>query len=465
MAEILFTHCNHLFYDSKQISKMQPYPPLETLIAAAFIRKHGFDVTLFDPTLTPPEAGFRAALQRHKPKLVVICEDSFNFIAKMCLKRNRETAFRLIQIARDSGIPVVINSPDSSLHPSDYLANGIHFVIVGEPENTLADLMRHLLRPSSIDISTIPGIFYVDGLLDGIRHTPCREPERELKLFPMPAWDLIDMQSYRNSWIRSHGFFSLNMASSRGCPYNCSWCAKPIFGPAYRLVPAKRAAEELRYLKEKFSPDQIWFADDVFAISPGWTNEFADAISETGAQLPFKIQSRCDLITEETAADLERAGCSEVWLGVESGSQRVLDAMRKGICVDQIHTARILLKNHGMRVGFFLQFGYPSETWPDIQNTIEMVRETIPDYVGISVSYPLPGTDFYDGVALDSNGRRNWLESGDLSMLFCAAYKDEFYAALHSAIHLEVDILNGRASGIHDRERLSELWAKVQGCV
>ncbi len=458
MADILFTHCNHLYNDSKQVSKMQPYPPLQTIIAAAHLRKQGLEVALFDTTLSTPESGFRAALKRHKPKLVVICEDNFNFIAKMCLKRNRETAFLLGHIAHDLDLPVVINSPDSSIHPIDYLTHGVDYVILGEPENTLLDLSAFVLGLSSGNISRIAGLSYIDS---GIRYTPRRKPETELNQFPMPAWDLIDIQSYRDSWIHSHGFFSLNMASSRGCPFQCNWCAKPIFGQTYRLVPAKRTAAELKYIKQEFGPDQVWFTDDVFALSPGWINELADEVSEIGAKLPFKIQSRCDLITDETASNLKRAGCSEVWLGAESGSQKILDAMEKGIRLDQIYAARNILKSHGIRVGFFLQFGYPNEAWEDIRSTIEMVRETVPDDIGISVSYPLPGTNFYDRVAIDINGKSNWMESGDLSVIFNAAYKNEFYVALHDAIHLEVDILNGRAGGTNDRQRLCELWAKI----
>jgi radical SAM superfamily enzyme YgiQ (UPF0313 family) len=443
------------------MQKMQPYPPLQTMIAAAYLREKGFDVALFDTTLNAPEQGFRNALAQYKPKLIAVCEDSFNFIAKMCLKRNRETAWSLAAIAREFDIPIVISSPDASDRAFEYLSHGADFAIIGEPENTLLEIARHVLGLTSGDVSQIPGLCYADRATGKTCHTAPREPEIELNHFPVAAWDLIDVPSYRNTWINAHGFFCLNMVSSRGCPYSCNWCAKPIFGQSYRHVSARRAAEEMKYLKQQCDPDQIWFADDIFALSPQWINRFGDEIRRMNAQIPFEIQSRCDLITGETASALQGAGCIKVWMGAESGSQRILDAMEKNLRVEEIYTARNILKRHGIRAGFFLQFGYPGETWKDIQSTIQMVRETVPDDVGISVSYPLPGTKFYNRVAAEVNANSNWLESGDLSVIFHATYRSEFYSALHDALHLEVDALNGRNAISLDCRHLHSLWTKV----
>ena len=215
----------------------------------------------------------------------------------------------------------------------------------------------------------------------------------------MPAWDLIDAGPYRQAWTAAHGLFSMNMVSSRGCPYHCNWCAKPIWGDTYHCRSARLVAEEMLELKTRFQPDHLWFADDIFALSQHWTLEFADAVESLGAQIPFKMQSRCDLMTRPTVAGLRRAGCSEVWMGVESGAQDVLDAMDKGTRLWQIPEARENLRRHGIRACFFLQFGYPGETWAEIEKTIALVRETRPDDIGVSVSYPLPGTAFHKMVS------------------------------------------------------------------
>ncbi len=460
MADVLLTHSNYLYDDQKQVHKMQPYPPLQTILAASVLRQAGFHIALFDTTLTPPEEGFRAALERHNPRVVAICEDSFNFLTKMCLKRNRDLTFSLAKIAAERRIPVVVSSSDASDRAAEYLAGDLNIVLIGEVEQTLLEVTRHFLGCSWHGIREIRGLAYRDPATGAVHHTPPRQPMRELEALPMAAWDLVEMPCYREAWAKAHGYFSLNMVSSRGCPYHCNWCAKPIYGQTYRFSPPERVAEEMCYLRETFRPDHIWFADDIFALSQRWTARFADEVDALGAQIPFKMQSRCDLMTGATVAALRRAGCAEVWMGAESGSQKILDAMEKGIRVEQIHAACGILRAHGIRVCLFLQFGYPGETWEDVQSTIRLVRETSPDDIGVSVSYPLPGTEFYSLVAAELGSKQNWSDSGDLAMMFRGTYTSEFYTALHDALHLEVDLRNGK-TGSADHGRLRDLWSRV----
>ena len=460
MADILLTHGNHLYHDRKQVRKMQPYPPLQTIVAAGFLRQEGFDVALFDPTLTSPREGFRAALDAHRPRLVAICDDSYNFLAKMCLERNRELALSMARMAGERGIPVIISSPDASDHPAAYLARGLDFVIVGEVEGTLLSAARCLLDDEHGAASSVAGLACRDPV-GGVRCSLPVESPRDLNTFPMAAWDLIDIPAYRDVWLKAHGVFSVNLVSSRGCPYRCNWCSKPIHGQTYRLYPPRRVAEEMLLLKSRFAPDHLWFADDVFSLSASWTEQFSEAVAGLQAEVPFKAQSRCDLMTPGTVAALKRAGCAEMWMGAESGSQRILDAMDKDIRVDEIFEARQNLKRQGIRAGFFLQFGYPGETWQDIQSTIRMVRETAPDDIGISVAYPLPGTKFYDRVAAELGAKQNWLDSEDMAMMFHGTYATEFYAALHDALHLEVGMRNG-VDSVSSHLRLRDLWSRVE---
>src|SRR5579862_856108 len=416
MAEILLTHSNHLFSDPKQVRKMTPYPPLQTLLAAAVLRERGWSVELCDVALvTSPEEEFRAAMGRERPRMVAVLEDNFNFLTKMCLTRNRELAFRMAEMAREAGARTVVNGADAADRPMEYLRAGFDTVIAGEVEGALAE---------------------VDRLPGGVWHGTSRVGD--LDSLPDASWDLVDMDAYRRAWIEAHGYFSLNLVSSRGCPYRCNWCAKPVFGSTYHFRSAGRVAREMLRLKKEFRAQHIWFADDIFALSGQWTRAFADAVDRLGAALPFKMQSRCDLMTRDTVSALRGAGCEEVWMGAESGSQKVLDAMDKGTRVEQIHEARENLKRHGIRVGYFLQFGYPGETWADIEKTIRMVRETRPDDIGVSVSYPLRGTKFYEQVVAGMGEKENWRDSDDLSMMFQGAYSTEFYRELAGALHAEV---------------------------
>ncbi len=426
MADVLLTHSNHLYSDRKQTAKMQPYPPLQTLIAAAVLREQGIDAAVFDPTLesgtNPPIGAFEAAVDLYRPRLVVVCEDDFNFISKMCLTRNRELAFHMAGIAARRGIPAAVHGSDASDHVREYTAAGFSFVLIGEVEQTLLELAQG--KPPR----TIPGL----------ASNPPRMVRTNLDALPLPAWDLVEMGCYRKAWISAHGHFSLNAVSSRGCPYRCNWCAKPVFGQNYHCRGARRVAEEMLHLKTAFGADHIWFADDIFALSPSWTKAFAADVEELGAQVPFKMQSRPDLMTRDTVAALKRAGCVEIWMGAESGSQKILDAMDKGTRVRQIYEARENLRRHGIRACFFLQFGYPGEQWNEIESTIRMVRETSPDDIGVSVSYPLRGTRFHKNVAAQIGAVANWSDSDDLAMMFRGAYPSEFYRALAHALHLEV---------------------------
>jgi anaerobic magnesium-protoporphyrin IX monomethyl ester cyclase len=381
--------------------------------AAALLRQRGRSVALCDVTLAEdPDALFRDAVERERPRMVAVVEDNFNFLTKMCLLRNRELAFRMAQSA---GVPVIVNGSDASDRAAEYLHAGFQTVIVGELERALED---------------------VDRLPKGIWRSTASVTD--LDSLPDAAWDLIDVEAYRAAWREAHGYFSLNLVSSRGCPYRCNWCAKPVFGSSYRFRSAERVAQEMLRLKREFKADHVWFADDIFALSPQWTRAFADSVEKLGAALPFKMQSRCDLMTRDTVSALKRAGCAEVWMGAESGSQRILDAMDKGTRVEQIYEAREHLRRHGIRACFFLQFGYPGETLEDIEATLRMVRQSAPDDVGISVSYPLPGTKFYDRVSQELGAKANWNDSDDLDMMFRGAYSTAFYRELAEAVHAEV---------------------------
>jgi radical SAM superfamily enzyme YgiQ (UPF0313 family) len=250
------------------------------------------------------------------------------------------------------------------------------------------------------------------------------------------------------------------VVASRGCPYRCNWCAKPISGDAFQLRPPQLVAAEICELKEVYGVEHIWFGDDIFALNQHWVQQFADAMEALQCCLPFKIQSRANLMTRETVSGLKRAGCAEVWMGVESGSQKVLDAMDKGLSIAEIEDARARLGDAGIPACYFLQFGYPGEQWEDIQKTIELVRNTRPHDIGVSFSYPLPGTAFFDRVQEQIGSKANWTDSDDLCLMFTAAYKDDFYLALRNALHAEVDFWrdSGSAKSAPD---LAGLWQQV----
>lgn len=458
MADVLLTHSYHLYYDRKQTRKMQPYLPLGTLYAAALLRSAGISIALFDTMLNDPEQHFQEALERHHPRVVVVYEDNFNFLTKMCLTRMRDVAYHIVERSRASGATVLVNGSDASDHALDYLRQGFNYVLLGEAETTLLELVQRLLKRGGEETESIPGLAC---LMDGkVVRTGSRPLMRDLDVLPLPARDLIDIDLYRNAWQSKHGFFSLNMVASRGCPYRCNWCAKPIYGDSFTVRSPRSVAEEMHQLKYEFGATHLWFADDIFGLRAPWVRDLADAVERLDAAIPFKMQSRVDLMTANNVRALRRAGCAEAWMGAESGSQAVLDAMEKGTHVDQIAKARENLRREGIRACYFLQFGYPGETWQDIQKTAELVRETRPDDIGVSVSYPLPGTRFFERVRAQLGNKTNWSDSEDLSMMFQGAYTDKFYHALHDALHAQVDSQNG--VGLSDKNSQKSAASKAQ---
>ena len=466
MADVLLTHSYHLYYDRKQVRKMQPYPPLGTLYAAALLRSAGISVAVFDTMLNDPEAGFQNALRQHRPRIVVVFEDNFNFLSKMCLTRMREVAYYILDTSLQAGATVLVNGSDASDHALEYLQRGFRCVLLGEAEFTLLEAVSHLLEQDEDALDRVAGMAHLHKQSAKLVKTPQRAFVRDLDHLPFPSRDLVDTNQYRSAWKAAHGYFSLNIVASRGCPYRCNWCAKPIYGDSFSVRSAATVAAEIRELKFNFGADHLWFADDIFGLRAKWVRDLAAEVEKLDAAIPFKVQSRVDLMTPDNVSALRRAGCAEVWMGAESGSQKILDAMDKGTRVDQISKARENLRHEGIRACYFLQFGYPGETWHDIQSTIRLVHDTRPDDIGVSVSYPLPGTKFFERVQAQLGEKTNWSDSGDLSMMFQGAYTNEFYRALHDALHAQVDSWNSIRSKAtheeqHERQEPEEAWQRV----
>ncbi|MBA3663408.1 MAG: B12-binding domain-containing radical SAM protein [Bacteroidetes bacterium] len=429
---ILITHSYFIRLDLKQLSSETPYPPLATLYVASFLRANGHEIKIADLQFAHSPNAIDPFLTEFKPDVLVIYDDGFNYLTKMCLTNMREAAFAMQKLAREKNIPVIVSSSDATDHILEYCNQGADYVIIGEAEITLKELVEKL--DSKNPSKEINGLAFVEN--GKVIKTAPRQVSRDLDLFPKPAWDLIDIEPYKKIWINRHGYFSLNFVTTRGCPYKCNWCAKPIYGNRYNSHSPQYVVEMIKEAYSRFKFDHIWFADDIFGLKPGWLNEFASLIKKEGIKIRYKIQSRADLLLEEeNIKHLAQSGCQTVWLGAESGSQKILDAMDKGIKVDEIRRAVHLLKQHKIQAGLFLQFGYPGENADDLKRTVDMVKELVPDDIGISVSYPLPGTGFYERVKEQLPNKSNWTDSDDLQLMFKNTYSADFYKHLHRYVH------------------------------
>ncbi len=441
MKNILFSHSYFLRFDPKQWATGHPYAPLGTLYAAALMRENGYSVSLFDTMFAKQPEEVIPHLEKSKPGFFVLYDDGFNYLTKMCLINMRQAAFKMIKLAKERGCTVIVSSSDSTDRYEMYLDEGADFILLGEAEHSLLELVNAVSNVVGGDTNHGEEIlFHIEGLAfkqnNAVIKTQRRNVLKDLDSLPFPAWDLVDMEPYRKMWLKHAGYFSMNMGTTRGCPFKCNWCAKPIYGNRYNTRSPENVVAELKTLKEKFRFDHIWFCDDIFGLKPGWINQFANLVEKENLRFKFKMQGRVDLLLQENnIKDLARAGCTNIWMGAESASQKILDAMDKGTTVEQIYEATRLLKKNGINPSFFIQFGYPGETKEDIEKTINMINELLPHEIGISVSYPLPGTVFFEKVKTELKEKTNWTDSDELALMFRNTYQPAFYKQLHRYVH------------------------------
>lgn len=464
MLSILVAHSYFLRFDQKQLERAKPYPPLATLQVAASLREAGHQVAVFDAMLASGVGDHDEQLRVVQPQLALFYEDNFNFLSKMCLGKMRQAACEMIANAHRLGARVIAAGSDASDAPAAYLAAGADVVLIGEGLTALRALVQRLdANPRITAAQLVEDISDTAAIIDGkVTVTKAAAHFPDQRQSSRPAWDLIDIERYRSTWRAAHGYFSLNMAASRGCSFRCSWCAKPIWGNHYLQRDAAEVAAEMTYLKRAFDPDHVWFADDIFGFRVDWVSKFAAAVHAENGSVPFTIQTRADLVSSNMAHALKDAQCREVWIGAESGSQRVLDAMNKGTKVEEISLARARLAAENIRVGFFIQLGYLDEQLEDLLATRTLIESARPDDIGVSVSYPLPGTRFYELVRQQLQAKTHWQESNDLEMMFEGTYSSAFYRSIRDLLHEQVSLDRQKhsheADYQHARRSLQRRW-------
>ncbi len=453
---VLFTHSYHLKRDPKQWRVGKPYPPLGTLMALAAARAAGHEAELHDAQFAAGAEDLRAPLERLRPDVLVIYDDDFNWLTKMCLSVMEREALRMVQLGRAHGCRVLVRGSDATDHRARFLDAGAEAVLLGDGELTLVEWLAAIESGAPTD--AVRGLAW--RAPDGPRDSGRRPTPVDLDVLPSPAWDALDLEPYRRMWRARHGLFSLNAVSSRGCPYGCNWCAKPLFGRQYFVHSPARVAHEIARLRA-LGAEHVWFGDDIFGLTPEWAGALAEAVLARGARTPFMAQTRADLmVKDELRRALVRAGLHTAWLGAESGSQKILDAMDKGLRVEETREAVRKLRADGVRVGLFLQYGYLGETRADIDATLRLLEELLPDEIGVSVSYPLPGTPFYDKVRAQLGPKTNWTDSDDLDPLRPGAYSAADYRLVHHHTHM---LFRARHGLRELRELLRRPWRATRG--
>jgi anaerobic magnesium-protoporphyrin IX monomethyl ester cyclase len=440
MAELLLTHGYFLYEDPKELQIMKPYAPLGILYLCSHLRKRGFDVDVFDTTFSSRDALFQH-LRTETPSVLGIYANLMT----------RGNVVEILKVAHEAGWKTIVGGPEPGAYALEYLQAGADFVVFGEGELTMQDLLE-AFRAGAIDsCANIPGIAYLDQA--GIMHeTPQRAQIADLDSQPWPARHAIDIGRYVKTWRDAHGKGSVNFITARGCPYKCRWCSHQVFGQTHRRRDPLLVVDEVEFLLKTYSPDMVWVSDDVFTINHKWIRDYTAEMRRRGLHIPFECISRADRLNAEMLDLLAELGCFRVWIGSESGSQRILDSMDRGVKVEQVQQAVALTRERGIQSGMFLMWGYEGEELDDIEATIRHVSVSQPDIFFTTVSYPIKGTPYYNKVSDRLVQLKPWGVGSDREIKIKGRHSRSFYSYADKLLRDEVQLarLNGTPAADSD---------------
>ena len=414
--DILLTHGYFLCEDPHELSVMKPYPPLGILYISAYLKREGFDVAVFDSTFSS-RFEFQATLEsRHPPVVGIYC----NLMTKF-------NVIEMVQSAKQAGAIVVLGGPEPSSYVDEYLAAGADVVVFGEGEKALADLLPRLATDGPHKLAGVLGIAYKceEG---SIVCTPRRGQLPDLDSLPDPDREAIDVDRYVETWRTHHGMGSVSLICARGCPFKCEWCSHSVYGHTHRRRSPERVANEVEFLLDRYRPDQLWYADDVFTIHHPWFFQYAAELKRRSIRVPFECISRADRLNEDVIDRLAEMGCSRLWIGSESGSQRVLDAMRREVTIEQVQAMTHALKRRGIETGMFIMLGYEGEEITDLEATVDHLKKSAPDVFLTTVAYPIKGTEYHKKVDDRVLARADWRKRTDRDLGVKGRHSQRFYS-------------------------------------
>lgn len=435
--DLLLTHGYFLFEDPAERKVMKPYPPLGILYLSAYLKTRGFEVELFDSTFESLQA-FETYLARLRPPVV-------GLYANLMTKAR---VLRMMRLAKKQGCHVVVGGPDPPYYAEEYLAHGADVVVIGEGEQTLEALLPELQRGNTTRLEHIAGLAYRDEF-GRVRRTPPRTLLPHLDALPLPDREAISLQRYMHTWKKHHGLSSISLITARGCPYTCTWCSHSVFGRSLRKRAPENVAEEVQGLIERYQPDMLWYADDVFNIHAKWFYAYARELKRRNIAIPFECICRADRLDEQLLQTLKQMGCFRMWIGSESGSQRLLDRMKRGVRAEQVQAMTRMARKYGIETGMFLMWGYEDETEQDIRETIEHVKKAHPDIVLTTVSYPIKGTEYYERMHRQHAiiADRPWETSTDRDYRIRGRHSKRYYYFVNRWLYGELALSNGHSEG------------------
>ena len=435
MSDLLLTHGYFMAEDTKELQIRKPYAPLGILYICSHLRQRGFTVDVFDTTFSTT-ADLTRHLQTERPSVVGVYANLMT----------RKKVIEILSVARAAGWKTIVGGPEPGAYITEYLDAGADVVVVGEGEETMEELLPALSAGSRACLHSVRGIAFQDE--DGRIHRTGERPQiTDIDSQPWPARETVDIRRYLQTWREAHGKSSLSFITARGCPYRCRWCSHQVFGMTHRRRNPIKVVDEVEWLLSQYQPDMVWIADDVFTIHHGWLRKYTVEMRRRGLRVPFECISRADRLNPEAADLLAQLGCFRLWIGSASGSQRILDAMERGVTVEQVHAAVDLCKERGIQTGMFLMWGYEGEELEDIEATIEHVKRTDPDIFFTTVSYPIKGTPYYERVSGSLVQLKPWGISSDRELALRGRRSTQFYENADRLLQREVQLARLRRTG------------------
>ena len=437
---LLLTHGYFLEEDEKEKVIMKPYPPLGLLYISAYLDEQGIENEIFDTTFSSKKELANKLLMT-KPSYLAI-------YVNLMTKLNVLWIINFVRAKKElMNCKVILGGPEVRHNTNNFLVAGADYVVIGEGEETLTELLNILESGNSAKLKDVRGIGFINDA-GKIVITEDRILIKSIDNFPFPNRNKVDIRKYQKVWKDYHGKDAISISTMRGCPYTCKWCSRAVYGLTYRRRSPKVVVNEIELIIKQYNPDTLWFVDDVFTISHDWMEKFCNELKQRGVQIKYECITRSDRMNEDIILMLKDSGCYRVWIGAESGSQRVIDLMDRRVNVDQVREMIHLSKKYGLETGTFIMLGYPGETEQDIEETIDHLKKSNPDYFTITLAYPIKGTEFYQEVEVDLNNLFDWKLNTDRDRDFNRTYPRKFYKHALRRVVNEVNyhkaISNGR---------------------
>lgn len=425
---ILLTHGYFLEEDAKEKHIMKPYVPLGILYISAFLEEYGYDNEVFDSTFSNKTTLYKY-LDEFKPEIIGIYTNLMTKLNVLQIIRHLKT--------HHPETTIILGGPEVRASAEKFLRYGADIIVIGEGELTMLELVQHYHnKKAPADLLLIPGIAIIHE--DHFILTSERQKISDVNTLSFPNRKKVDLALYLNTWKKHHGKSAISVNTMRGCPYSCKWCSRAVYGASYRRRSPELVADELQQIYQQYSPDSIWFVDDVFTIHHRWLSEFNDALKKRNLRITYECITRADRLNEEVIKTLKESGCFRVWIGAESGSQKVIDLMDRRVKVEQVRDMIRLASKHGIETGTFIMLGYPGETEQDIKETIHHLKTSAPDHFTITIAYPIAGTELFKEIEQIKTTNVEWHAATDREIDFKRTYSRKYYD--HAVQHVVTEV-------------------------